>query len=391
LIARAAPPRHLLNPTFVVACAVNFTAWATVYMVLATLALVAVRFGVPEGLAGAFPATASFCGLVAQLVAGRLQGKPWRLRLLHVPPLVFTGASLLMLAVPGPLTLFVACALFGLAYGSLQNTAIVLATESAPPERRGQAVGLYGTFTTLGVLVGPASGIEAFHRLGPSGVFLLTSVVSLVTFACALAAREPPRRVGPRPAGGERLHPLTYFAALALAGMTATWGTVITYLPLYAAALGLTNAGWYFAAQALAVMTLRAATGGLSDRFGRIQVLVPATAVVTLGIWGLALHPSVPALIALALLYGWGYAAIHPTTIALADDIATPATRGTALALVGSAFSVGAGAGALAMGYVLAHTSFEAMFFVAGWIPLIATGLCVWQWLAYPELHKRRG
>ena len=103
---------------------------------------------------------------------------------------------------------------------------------------------------------------------------------------------------------------------------------------------------------------------------------------------GLALHPTVPVLLALGLLHGWGYAAFHPTTVALTDDVSTASTRGTALAVVGSAFSVGHGGGALLMSYVLAHGSYETTYLVAGFLPLVATSLCVWRWLSYLEPRR---
>ncbi len=70
--------------------------------------------------------------------------------------------------------------------------------------------------------------------------------------------------------------PLVYFAGLALFGMTATWGTVNAFVPLYAPGLGLGNPGVYFVLQGIGVLSLRMVAGGLSDRFGRMQVLVPA-------------------------------------------------------------------------------------------------------------------
>lgn len=374
---------------FALACLVNFTAWTAGYVLLGTLALYAVRLGVPEAQVGWYPACCSAFGLIGQLTAGRFQASAWRTWFWRLPPLVMAAASLLGLMAPSPVALFVVCALFGLSYGALQNTALVVATEAAPATRRGQAVGLYGTFTTLAVMVGPPSGVAVLLHGGGTALFALSLTLSVVTAAITLAVRLP--AAGRRPGGAarRRLHPLVYFAAVALFGMTATWGTVVAFVPLYAPTLGLANPGWYFSIQAIGVLLLRAATGRLSDRLGRVQVLVPASALVAVGVWGLALQPSVPLLLALALLYGLGYAAIHPTTMALADDVSTPATRGPAFAVVGAAFSVGAGCGALAMGYVLAHSSFETTFLVAGFVPLVATGLCAWRWTAYPELRQR--
>jgi MFS family permease len=88
----------------------------------------------------------------------------------------------------------------------------------------------------------------------------------------------------------------------------------------------------------------------------------------------------VPLLLLLALVYGVGYSAIHPTTIAVADDVSTNATRGMALGLVGGMFSIGVGAGAASMGYVLQRTSYETMFLTASLIPLVAGVVFVWCW-----------
>jgi MFS family permease len=376
--------------TFALTCLVNFTAWTAGYVLLGTLALYAVQLGVPDAQVGWYPACCSAFGLTGQLTAGRFQASAWRTWFWRLPPLVMAAASLVGLMAPSPLALFVVCALFGLSYGALQNTALVVATEAAPASRRGQAVGMYGTFTTLGVMVGPPVGVAVLLHGGGVALFALALTLAIITAAITLAVGIPaPRRAAPG-VTRQRLHPLVYFAAIALLGMTATWGTIVAFVPLYAPTLGLTNPGWYFSVQAVGVLLLRAATGRLSDRLGRVQVLVPASVLVAVGVWGLALHPSVPLLLALALLYGLGYSAIHPTTMALADDVSTPATRGPAFAVVGAAFSVGAGLGALAMGAVLAQTSFETTFLVAGFVPLLATGLCVWRWLAYPALRQRR-
>jgi MFS family permease len=371
------------------ACLVNFAAWTAGYVLLGTLALYAVRLGVPEAQVGWYPACCSAFGLLGQLGAGRYQTSRWRTWLWRLPPLVMAAASLIGLVAPSPSALFAVCALFGLSYGALQITALVVATEAAPAAQRGQAVGLYGTFTTLAVLVGPPLGVTMLQQGGGTALFAVALTLCLGTAGITLSVPIPAvRRTAGVGASGARLHPLVYFAALALLGMTATWGTVVAFVPLYVPTLGLDNPGWYFSVQAVGVLVLRTATGRLSDRLGRVQVLVPASLLVAVGVWGLALRPSVPLLLGLALLYGLGYSAIHPTTMALADDVSTAATRGSAFAVVGAAFSVGAGIGALMMGWVLARSSFETTFLVAGFIPLVATGLCVWRWLTYPELRR---
>jgi MFS family permease len=88
-------------------------------------------------------------------------------------------------------------------------------------------------------------------------------------------------------------------------------------------------------------------------------------------------------LLLLALLYGLGYATIHPASLALAADVSTASRRSTALVLVGSTFGVGVAVGAVLMGVVLGHSSYETMFLVAGLLPVLATSALVWQWIAH--------
>jgi MFS family permease len=377
------PRSGLWTRTFALACLANLTTWIAGYMLFGTLTLNAVALGVPEGQVGLYPACSSIFALVSQLVGGRLLVRAPRTLLLRVGPLIAAGAALLaVVALSAPL-LFVVCALFAIGYGSAMSAAMVLVTETAPPNRRGQAVGLYGTFTTMGVLIGPAIGVALLQQFGGRSVFAVIFVLMLAAVVCGLLLEEPPRRRLRAGEGSLRLHPLAYAAALAMFGMTTTWGAVLAFLPLYALELGLGNPGFYFTVQAVGVLSLRAVAGGLSDRFGRLQVLVPAMTLVAIGVGGLALHPSIPLLMLLALVYGLGYSAIHPTTIAVADDVSTNTTRGMALGLVGGMFSIGTGTGAATMGLVLQHTSYETMFLVAALVPLATAAIFAWCWRTY--------
>jgi MFS family permease len=371
-VTAALAPR-LWSRAFALACLLSLTIWTAAYTFLGVLALHALALGVPETALGLFPAASTACGLAAQLGGGRLLARGPRTRLVRVGPALLAAGALLAGAVPSPVALFLACLLLGSGYGLAQTGAVVLTTEVAPPARRGEAIGIYGTFTTLAVLVGPPTGVALLQGSGSGAAFALTLAMAAAALAAGWALREPPARATVPPQAPARLHPLVYFAALTLAGMSVTWGTVLTFLPAYALGLGLANPGLYFSAQALAVVALRALTGRLSDRLGRVRLLLPATLLVAAGVAALALHPPVWLLLLSALVYGIGYAAFHPTTIGLADDVSTPTTRGTALGLVGGAFSVGVGSGAVTMGWVLGHSSYETMFLIAASVPLGTT------------------
>ena len=66
-----------------------------------------------------------------------------------------------------------------------------------------------------------------------------------------------------------------------------------------------------------------------------------------------------------------------------AVDRASRADRPLALSIVNSGFALGMGTGAIAMGALLAATSFAATFAVAGLVPLTATGAFLARYLTH--------
>jgi MFS family permease len=128
---------------------------------------------------------------------------------------------------------------------------------------------------------------------------------------------------------------------------------------------------------------VRAGAGRLSDMFGRVQVIVPATLVLAVALWALAAGPSVPALLAIAVVYAFGYGSLHPTNLAFAVDRTPVANRSMAMALVNSGFALGMGTGALVMGGVLAATSFATMFAATGLVPIVTTAAFLWRYLTH--------
>src|SRR4051812_32001286 len=108
-------------------------------------------------------------------------------------PLVFVGAV--------PFTILRAVA--GLATAMYDPAARGYITDATPPERRGEAFGLYGAAQMGGLLFGPAiGGIGAAFFGGVAFVFVLGALTTLVAAAAvALRVRElpkvMPRRVAP--------------------------------------------------------------------------------------------------------------------------------------------------------------------------------------------------
>jgi MFS family permease len=145
----------------------------------------------------------------------------------------------------------------------------------------------------------------------------------------------------------------------------------------------LDNPGLFYTVFAMAAVFVRAIAGRLSDLFGRVQVIGPATLVLATALWALAAGPSVPMLLLIAVVYAFGYGSLHPTNLAFAVDSAAAEDRSMAMALVNSGFALGMGTGALMMGGVLAATSFSVTFALTAFIPLATTSAFLWRYATH--------
>jgi MFS family permease len=364
---------RLFTRNYTLVCFANFSFWAGIYCFLGSVALYVVQLGgtaFEAGLAtGAVPLTSFF----TQVAFARAIARWPRVRVLAAAPGVLLVGAAIAAAASSPLLLVVASCVIGTGYTTFQTAATTLAADVTPPARRGEALGVYGSFTTVSLAIGPALGIGLLTGFGPWAALVAGAALGLVAIALGLAVREPARREAPPLARAAKLDPIIYYCMFVNAGMTFTHGALIALLPLYARSIGMENPGLFYTVFAIAAVGIRAYAGRLSDRLGRIQVLLPATVLLALALLSIAAGPPPAVLLAIAVVYAVGYASLHPTNLAFAVDRASAAARPLALSIVNSGFALGMGTGAIGMGALLAATSFAATFAVAGLIPLGAT------------------
>jgi MFS family permease len=376
-------PARLFTRDYTLICLANFSFWAGIYCFLGSVALYVLQLGgtaAEAGLAtGAVPLTSFF----TQVAFARVIARWPRARVLAAAPLVLPVGAAIGAAASSPWVLVVAACVLGTGYTTFQTAATTLAADVTPPQRRGEALGVYGSFTTVSLAVGPALGMGLLTELGPWAALTAGALLGVAAVLFGFGVTEPARREPVTTAARTRLDPIIYYCTFVNAGLTFTHGTLVALLPLYARSIGMANPGLFYTVFALAAIGIRAYAGALSDRLGRVQVLVPATVLLALALWSIAARPPPPVLLGIAVVYAVGYASLHPANLAFAVDRASVADRPLALSMVNSGFALGMGTGAIAMGAVLTATSFAATFFVAGLVPLAATAAFLLRYLGH--------
>jgi len=287
--------------------------------------------GVIEGIA---EATASLLKLFSGVIVDRTRrAKPW---------IVF-GYGLAGLG--RPLTAFVGSWPWLLAVrftdrvgkGLRSSPRDALLAASVPPERRGLAFGLHRAMDNAGAVIGPllASALLAAH-MPLRDIFLWSAVPAVLCLALALAIREPqvvPHASPPPFDWRLRDMPPTLKRYLVVVALFTLGNSSNMFLLLRARELGVADAQvpLLWAAVSMVAMLFSTPLSALSDRFGRVRLLVGGYVAYALFYLAMGtLAGDGPWLFALFGFYGLFMAATEGVEKALVADLAPPERRGTA-------------------------------------------------------------
>jgi MFS family permease len=283
---------------------------------------------------------------------------------------LMAAASLAFTAVDhvGPL-LYALRALQGIAFSMAFVAGATLAVDEAPPERLGQAIGLFGlTFLSMNAIA-PAASEEIALRIGWEPAFVAAAVLALVS--AGLSRRLTDRRIAPKP--GERVagllevvrRPRQVRITLVIALVGLALGAMFTFYQPFALALGMSKVRSFFVAYALTAVVLRVGFGHLIDRLGRRRVVLVTLALYSLVVAGMSLLE--PGWLA---FFGAGLGATHglsyPAYNAVAVDGVSEHERGKVMGLFQAGFNVGSSGGAFALGQLAERAGYPAVFLVAG-------------------------
>ena len=145
--------------------------------------------------------------------------------------------------------------------------------------------------------------------------------------------------------------------------------SITTYLALYSYERGITNIGYFFAIQSVAVLLSRLVNGRIADKKGYAVVIIPS--IISLaGAMVLLFFAKTPLMFMMtAFLYGLGYGTLTSTCQALSVLKAKPERRGSAISTYYLGMDAGNGTGTILNG-VISNTFGFAYMFLFSLIPL---------------------
>jgi DHA1 family multidrug resistance protein-like MFS transporter len=345
--------------------------------------------GVPVSTVGFIAAASTVVGVVVSLPAGALSDIVGRRRVLLLAAVIFATAPFLYLLITWPWQLILVRIYHGLATAILGPVAMAAVADTYETGR-GERMGWYSSATMIGRFLAPfIGGILIFGddfrwvylADGSAGVLALLAAVRLpLATTTSGSIREAFGQQRGR-YGQEIAFILRHTGILATSGIEAVqyfaFGCLETYLPIYLnEKLGYPawKIGLLFTAQVLAAAFTKPVMGRLSDRYGRIPMIVSGLALggVTTGI--ILLSSNYLVIVALIAAFGLGLATVTASTSALVADLSRAQGRGGAMGILSSIMDIGHSTGPMVAGALIGAYSYRTAFGAVG-ACLVVAGL----------------
>jgi len=304
------------------------------------------------GIVGMF-ALAAF---LSRFLSGRIADKAGRRKVMLIGSAV-TAVAGFGYIVATSIVAFLALRFFhGLSTGFRPTGTSAMLTDRIPKNRRGEALGYLGVAGNAGMASGPALGSWLTVEWGIEWMFLASAVLGIVSLLFTwpleetLPGARAVRAADLNPFKGPLIDPQAWPAAVVLLPIALAFGVYLTITPDFVDHLGYVYKGSFNTIIVVSSISMRFIAGRMSDRYGRIPMMLAGTILLFVGMALLGAAETKTVATIGGLVYGASIGINMPTVFAWTADLAQPGRIALALGTMLMALEIGIGIGAVGSG-----------------------------------------
>jgi MFS family permease len=350
-------------------------AWNSHYLLVPILPLYAAqRLQASPSQVGVLMGILATAAIFSRLLAGYALDR-WGRRSIQIVFLALYGVVVFVYGLaPSIAALILLRLLRGIPFGIATTSCDTIASDLVPAARRGEGLGYYALAQTLAMVIGPALALAVLGEGRFERIFVIAGGSALAAAALAWWIRHPPIRSATtsfslRSSFERRVGWLSLIMLFIALG----FGSLMSFVGLYAAELGIANAGLFFSLYAVGLLTAQAGSGRILDRRGPRWVVGGGLGLLSAAYAALALWQTAAGFFGAAYAMGLGFGAVSNSMRAMAINLVPQERRGAANGTLYSVYGIGIASGSALLGAAAqAVRSYAATYlFVAG-IMLVA-------------------
>lgn len=291
--------------------------------------------------------------------------------------------------------LFAARIIMMFGYAMASTALAVMVTDITPRARMTEGIGYFGLGNSLSSAIAPGVALALFASAGAfRSVMLFTAVVALgalilSAFFCGYEKKQAfvqrmqnECKATERAPGAKGIWTFLEKKAIPFTliglGSTVSVSIITIYLTHYAKQIGIGNAGLFFTASAVCMISARLMTGRLADKRGALICVVPGMLMTILA---LALLPFLAnarwLMYVCGGLYGFGQGMAMPAINSAAVLAAMPERRSAASSTFLLQYDFGYAYGSLMWGALISILSYKTCFVIAAGIGTVTLLMAV--------------
>ena len=273
--------------------------------------------------------------------------------------------------------------LHGFSAGFAPTGATALLTDLIPEKSRGHAMGIWGTFISLGIGVGQTLGSWIYLSFGFTILFLIGALFSLIAFILVFWIKETLVNQQEfnfkllRISWKDVFEPNVLPAAFVMLLSAMCSGMIFVLTPDLSTYLGISNKGFFFGIYVIATILIRLLTSSLSDRIGREKTLLIGCFILVISMLLVGTSNSIVSYIFAAIIFGIATGITSPTMFAWTADLSHEDRRGVGAGTMFIALEFGIMFGALLT--LVSYDSTKSTIFITFLIgAIMATIACIY-------------
>lgn len=342
-------------------------------MLLPVLPVFSAKLGGSDTWAGLVVGIFTISAVLMRPIAGRLLDSQGRREVYLLGLIVFLVCVVAYNWTSTILVLLTIRFMHGFGWGASSTASSTIASDIIPKSRLGEGMGYFGLTSTLAMAIAPALGLGLLSRYGFNSVFYISAGVVLISIFIALPIKYYKPEVLPKSDSDVKpkfslariFERSAILPALVVFFVTMTYGSIVSFIALYAEQKQIENIGLFFTVYAVALLISRPYFGLLTDRKGTSYAVLPGIIFVILSMSLIYFANSLTIFLIAGFIYGIGFGAIQPALQAMAVRKVDHSRRGAANATFFLGFDLGIGAGAIMWGIIAEILGYQIIYLLA--------------------------
>lgn len=353
----------LLTKDFILIIIINLLIFFGFQMFMPTFPVYIKKLGGGDSMVGLVVGIFTISSLAARLLSGMALDRIGR-RVVFLAGLgVFILAVLSYNWLPTIGLILAFRLIHGFGWGASSTASSTIASDIIPKERFGEGMGYFSLASSLPMAIAPAVGLFVVSNFSFTALFFVSAGLAALGFLLAFALKYHKVDMQERPkTKAAFFEKSSVRPTIIIFLVTITYGSIGSFLPLYAAQKGIQNIGLFFTVYALSLLVSRPVFGRIADKLGHNFAVIPGLICVLITMVLLAQASAMPMFLIAAFVYGIGFGAVVSSLQAMAVANTPPYRRGAANATFFTGFDSGIGLGAILCGSVATAVGYSRMY-----------------------------